>query len=181
MLEPEAVLSTRDEIKFVYTPLHGTGIRAVPALLDQFGFKYSIVQKQAVGDGRFPTVKSPNPENAEALELAIQQAEAEHADVVMATDPDADRMGVAVRDASGKMVLLTGNQIGSIMAYYRVDRLIAQGVLPAGLPQECGDHQDVCHDRPAEADRGAFRRQLHRDADRLQVHRREDARLRAGA
>ncbi|HZZ56510.1 MAG TPA: phospho-sugar mutase [Opitutaceae bacterium] len=132
MLEPEAVLTTRDEIKFVYTPLHGTGIRAVPVLLDEFGFKYSVVQKQAIGDGRFPTVKSPNPENAEALELAIQQAEAEHADVVMATDPDADRMGVAVRDAAGKMVLLTGNQIGSIMAYYRVDRLIAQGILTEG-------------------------------------------------
>ena len=129
MLEPEAVIGTRDKIKFVYTPLHGTGIRAVPVLLDEFGFQYSVVQKQAVGDGRFPTVKSPNPENAEALALAIEQAEEEEADVVMATDPDADRMGVAVRDAHGKMVLLTGNQIGSIMAYYRVDRLIAQGIL----------------------------------------------------
>jgi phosphoglucomutase len=129
MLEPEAVLATRDSIKFVYTPLHGTGIRAVPALLDQFGFRCSIVDSQALGDGRFPTVKSPNPENAEALELAIKQAEQEHADIVMATDPDADRMGVAVRNAGGKMVLLTGNQIGSIMAYYRVSRLIAQGIL----------------------------------------------------
>jgi phosphoglucomutase len=129
VLEAEAIISTRERIKFVYTPLHGTGIRAVPALLDQFNFRYSIVEAQAVGDGRFPTVKSPNPENAEALELAIQQAEKEKADVVMATDPDADRMGVAVRDASGKMVLLTGNQIGSIMAYYRVSRLIAQGIL----------------------------------------------------
>jgi phosphoglucomutase len=129
MLEPEAVLETRTKIKFVYTPLHGTGIRAVPAVLDQFGFKYSIVQAQAVGDGRFPTVKSPNPENAEALELAIKQAEAEKADVVLATDPDADRMGVAVRDAEGKMILLTGNQIGSIMAYYRCSRLVAQGIL----------------------------------------------------
>jgi phosphoglucomutase len=132
MLEPEAVIATRDKIKFVYTPLHGTGIRAVPGLLDQFGFRCSLVDKQALGDGRFPTVKSPNPENAEALELAIQQAEAEKADVVMATDPDADRMGVAVRDASGKMILLTGNQIGSIMAYYRVSRLFAQGILTEG-------------------------------------------------
>ncbi len=132
MLEPEAALATRDQLKFVYTPLHGTGIRAVPVLLDEFGFKYSIVEKQAVGDGRFPTVKSPNPENAEALELAIQQAEKEKADVVMATDPDADRMGVAVRDAGGKMILLTGNQIGSIMAYYRVSRLIAQGIITEG-------------------------------------------------
>jgi phosphoglucomutase len=132
LLEQAAVLETANKIKFVYTPLHGTGIRAIPALLDQFGFKYSIVEKQAVGDGRFPTVKSPNPENAEALELAIKQAEDEHADIVLATDPDADRMGVAVRDASGKMILLTGNQIGSIMAYYRTSRMIAQGILTDG-------------------------------------------------
>ncbi len=129
VLEPEAILETRDKIKFVYTPLHGTGIRAIPALLDRFEFRYSIVEAQSKGDGRFPTVKSPNPENAEALELAIKQAEAEKADVVMATDPDDDRMGVAVRDAGGKMVLLTGNQIGSIMAYYRCSRLVAQGIL----------------------------------------------------
>ena len=129
VLEPAAILETREKIKFVFTPLHGTGIRAVPALLDQFGFRYSIVEAQSTGDGRFPTVKSPNPENAEALELAIKQAEAEKADVVMATDPDADRMGVAVRDADGKMILFTGNQIGSIMAYYRCSRLVAQGIL----------------------------------------------------
>lgn len=129
VLEPEAILETRNRIKFVYTPLHGTGIRAVPALLDRFDFHYSIVEAQRRGDGRFPTVKSPNPENAEALELAIKQAEAEKADVVMATDPDCDRMGVAVRDADGKMILLTGNQIGSIIAYYRCSRLVAQGIL----------------------------------------------------
>jgi phosphoglucomutase len=128
-LEPGAISATREKIKFVYTSLHGTGIRAVPALLEKFGFHFSIVETQRKGDGRFPTVKSPNPENAEALELAIQQAEAEKADAVMATDPDADRMGVAVRDASGKMILLTGNQIGSIMAFYRCSRLAAQGVL----------------------------------------------------
>jgi phosphoglucomutase len=129
VLEPEAIAATRETIKFVYSPLHGTGIRAVPALLDRFGFRYSVVEAQRVGDSRFPTVKSPNPENAEALSLAIAQAEAEDADVVMATDPDCDRMGVAVRDATGKMVLLTGNQIGSIFAYYRISRLVAQGVL----------------------------------------------------
>jgi phosphoglucomutase len=129
LLEQQAVLETANKIKFVYTPLHGTGIRAVPGLLDMFGFKYSVVAKQAVGDGRFPTVKSPNPENAEALTLAIAQAEDEKADIVLATDPDADRMGVAVRDAEGKMVLLTGNMIGSIMAYYRTSRMIAQGIL----------------------------------------------------
>jgi phosphoglucomutase len=129
VLEAAAILETREKIKFVYTPLHGTGIRAIPALLDQFDFRYSVVEAQRQGDGRFPTVKSPNPENAEALELAIRQAEAEKADIVMATDPDCDRMGVAVRDADGNMVLLTGNQIGSIMAYYRCSRLLAQGIL----------------------------------------------------
>jgi phosphoglucomutase len=132
VLEAEAIIETRDRIKFVYTPLHGAGIRAIPALLDQFGFRYSVVAAQSKGDGRFPTVKSPNPENAEALALAIAQAEAEQADVVMATDPDDDRMGVAVRDAGGKMILLTGNQIGSIMAYYRCSRLVAQGILTEG-------------------------------------------------
>jgi phosphoglucomutase len=131
VLEPEAISATRGKIKFVYTPLHGTGIRAVPALLDRFGFAYSVVAAQKEGDGRFPTVKSPNPENAEALDLAMKQAEVEKADVVMATDPDCDRMGVAVRDASGKLILLSGNQIGSIMAYYRCSRLDAQGVLTA--------------------------------------------------
>jgi phosphoglucomutase len=129
VLEPEAIAATCDTIKFVYSPLHGTGIRAIPALLDRFGFRYSIVEAQRAGDSRFATVKSPNPENAEALSLAIAQAEAEGADAVMATDPDCDRMGVAVRDRAGKMVLLTGNQIGSIFAYYRISRLVARGIL----------------------------------------------------
>ena len=129
VLEPEAISATRDQIKVVYSPLHGTGVRATPALLERFGFRFSIVEAQRQGDSRFATVKSPNPENAEALSLAIAQAEQEQADVVMATDPDCDRMGVAVRDASGKMILLTGNQIGSIFAWYRTERLTAQGVL----------------------------------------------------
>jgi phosphoglucomutase len=129
VLEPDVIQATRDQIKLVYSPLHGTGIRATPALLDRFGFRYSIVEKQRQADSKFSTVKSPNPENAEALSLAIAQAEAEGADAVMATDPDCDRMGVAVRDRAGKMVLLTGNQIGSIFAYYRTSRLAAQGVL----------------------------------------------------
>jgi phosphoglucomutase len=129
VLETETIAQVADQIKFVYTPLHGTGVRAAPALLDCFGIKFSVVLAQTIGDPRFPTVKSPNPENAEALDLAMKQAEAEHADVVMATDPDCDRMGVAVRDAAGKLTLLTGNQIGSILAYFRCDRLKAHGVL----------------------------------------------------
>jgi phosphoglucomutase len=131
VLEPDVVSRTRDAIKFVYSPLHGTGSRAIPALLERFGFRFTVVEAQRQPDSRFSTVKSPNPENAEALTLAIAQAEQEQADIVMATDPDCDRMGVAVRDGSGKMILLSGNQIGSILAYYRTDRLIAQGVLTA--------------------------------------------------
>ena len=126
VLEPETMSGP---IKFVYTPLHGTGIRAAPALLDILGVHFSVVLAQSVGDPRFPTVKSPNPENAEALTLAMQQAEKEQADVVMATDPDCDRMGVAVRDASGKLVLLTGNMIGSVMAYFRCERMFAHRLL----------------------------------------------------
>ena len=87
------------------------------------------VAAQDVQDGRFPTVASPNPENAPALKMAVDQAEAEGADIVIGTDPDCDRMGVAARDARGRMVLLTGNEVGSLLAYYRVRTLVGQGVI----------------------------------------------------
>jgi phosphoglucomutase len=89
-------------------------------MLRSFGFEVLTVPEQDVQDGRFPTVESPNPENAPALKMAIDLALAQGAEIVIGTDPDADRMGVAVRDASGGMVLLTGNQIGSLMAWYRL-------------------------------------------------------------
>lgn len=129
VLEPQAIQAAREKLKIVFTPIHGTGIKIVPRLLEKFGFNFSVVPAQKDGDGRFPTVKSPNPENAEALELAIAQAKQEGADLVIATDPDADRMGVAVRNAAGEMELLTGNQIGSILAFYRTDRFFAKGIL----------------------------------------------------
>lgn len=129
VLEPDVIKQTASELKFVYTPIHGVSIKTIPHLLDRFGFQYSVVEEQAKGDARFPTVKSPNPENAEALELAKQQAEKEGADLVIGTDPDDDRMGVYVRNGKGEMELLTGNKIGSIMAYYRTDRFFAQGVI----------------------------------------------------
>ena len=91
--------------------------------------KYSTVPEQEIQDGRFPTVKSPNPENAEALTLGIALAKKEGADLLVATDPDCDRMGVAVRNEAGELELLTGNQIGSLMAWYRVTKLIEQGVI----------------------------------------------------
>jgi len=116
--------------QIVFSPIHGTGaISSVPAL-KALGVKVIEVPEQMVQDARFPTVKSPNPENAEALAMAIAKAEEVGADVVVATDPDADRMGVAVRDRSGEMVLLTGNQIGTIMAEYRISVLKDAEVIP---------------------------------------------------
>ena len=116
--------------KVVYTNLHGTGGRCIVPILKQIGCNVSTVQEQDVLDGRFPTVASPNPENAPALDMAIAQADAENADLVIATDPDSDRMGIAVRDtATGKMVLLTGNQTGCLMAWYRCMSAIELGII----------------------------------------------------
>jgi phosphoglucomutase len=116
--------------QIVFTPIHGTGaISSIPAL-KELGVEVIEVPEQMVQDARFPTVKSPNPENAEALAMAIAKANEVGADVVVATDPDADRMGVAVRDRSGEMVLLTGNQIGTIMAEYRISVLKDAEVIP---------------------------------------------------
>ena len=129
LLEPELIRREGGKLKIVYTPLHGTGIKIIPEMLKDLGFNIIVVPEQATGDGRFPTVKSPNPENSEALALGIQLAEKERAGLVIATDPDADRMGVAVRTGDGKMELLTGNQIGSILANYRLDRMFENHVL----------------------------------------------------
>ena len=118
ILRPEVFSAT--SAKVVYTNLHGTGARCIVPLLRELGCAVSTVPAQDVQDGRFPTVKSPNPENAPALDMAIAQADAEGADLVIATDPDSDRMGIAVRDkATGKMTLLTGNQTGCLLAWYR--------------------------------------------------------------
>lgn len=106
--------------RVVFTNLHGTGGHINVPLLRSFGFEVLTVPEQDVQDGRFPTVESPNPENAPALQMAIELAEQSGAELVIGTDPDADRMGVVVRDANGQMVLLTGNQIGSLMAWYRL-------------------------------------------------------------
>lgn len=116
--------------KVVFTPIHGTGgVQCVP-LLKSLGIEVIEVEPQDQMDGAFPTVKSPNPENAEALDLGMKKAEETQADVVLGTDPDGDRMGLAVRDASGKLVLLSGNQIGSVLAEYRIQSLKDGGILP---------------------------------------------------
>lgn len=118
ILRPEVFSGT--SAKVVYTNLHGTGGRCIVPLLRKLGCNVSTVAAQDVQDGRFPTVASPNPENAPALDMAIAQANAENADLVIATDPDSDRMGIAVRNkATGEMELLTGNQTGCLMAWYR--------------------------------------------------------------
>jgi len=106
--------------KVVFTNLHGTGGTIVAPMMRELGFDVLTVPEQDIQDGRFPTVDSPNPENAPALKMAIDLAEKEGAEIVIGTDPDSDRMGIAARDASGRMALLTGNQIGSLMAWYRV-------------------------------------------------------------
>jgi phosphoglucomutase len=128
ILNRELIGRTRD-LKIVYTPIHGTGSVIVKPMLRKLGLNFSIVSEQDQFDGRFPTVKSPNPENAEALNLGISLAQKENADLVIATDPDCDRLGVAVRTSSGEMKLLSGNQIGSLLAWYRAKTFFDLGIL----------------------------------------------------
>jgi phosphoglucomutase len=128
ILDPQIIYDAKS-LRIIYTPLHGTGSVIIKPMLKKLGFNFTVVPEQDRFDGRFPTVKSPNPENAEALTSAIDLAENENADLVVATDPDCDRMGAAVRAKDGKMKLLTGNQIGSLLAWYRIKTLFDQGVL----------------------------------------------------
>lgn len=121
-LSPESVAKFKD-MKIVYTPLHGAGVRLTPASLRNFGFENIItVPEQCVLDGNFPTVVSPNPENREAMTLAIKLAEKEQADLVMATDPDSDRLALALRNAKGEYVLLNGNQTLVLLMCYQLTR-----------------------------------------------------------
>ena len=115
--------------KVVYTNLHGTGGVIIVPMLRELGFEVITVPEQDGGDGRFPTVESPNPENAPALAKAIALAEEVGADAVIGTDPDCDRMGVAVRNGDGEMELLTGNQIGSLLGWYRIKTMFELGWL----------------------------------------------------
>ena len=137
VIEEEMLKKEGAKLRVVYSPLHGTGVRIVPAMLKGVGVEASLVASQEKGDGRFPTVKSPNPENGEALALGIEQAKKEKADLVLATDPDADRMGVAVRNSSGEYELITGNQIGSLLSAYRIDRMRAKGWIRPGEEKCC--------------------------------------------
>ena len=123
------VVRAAKSLRIVFTPLHGTGSVTLKPMLKRLGFNFEIVAKQDRFDPRFPTVKSPNPENAEALQMGIALAQQKKSDLVIATDPDCDRLGVAVRSSTGAMKLISGNQIGSLLAYYRIKTLFDTGVL----------------------------------------------------
>src|SRR5438067_2311355 len=131
ILDPQIIREAKS-LRIVYSPLHGTGRVIIEPMLKRLGFNFDVVPGQDRFDGRFSTVKSPNPENAEALSMAIDLARKKGADLVVATDPDCYRMGAAVRTKTGKMELLTGNQIGSLIAYYRTKTLFDRGILNKG-------------------------------------------------
>ena len=121
-LSPEAVAKHRD-MKIVYTPCHGTGVMIIPQLMKELGFEnFTTVEEQCVIDGNFPTVKSPNPEEPATLSMAIEKAKRINADMVCASDPDADRLGIAVKNDKGEWVLINGNQTCIMFTYYILRR-----------------------------------------------------------
>ena len=129
-LSLDAVRETKGKVKIVYTPLHGTGYKPVTKTFERMGVDYVTVPEQCIPDGNFPTVITPNPENPEALSMAIRLAESTGANVVIGTDPDSDRMGIALKGADGKMVVLNGNQIGVLMLDYVIRRKKETGTMP---------------------------------------------------
>ena len=157
-VSPEAIARQKD-MKIVYSPLHGCGVRLVPEFLKRLGFTDVIhVPEQDVNDGNFPTVVSPNPEESSALKMALEKAESENADLVMATDPDADRVGIAVRNAEGRLQLLNGNQTAALITYYLLSSLklkgklassdyIAKTIVTTGLLAKMAEHYGIeCFD-----------------------------------
>jgi len=128
-LNPEIIRRNAD-MGIVYTPLHGTGYKMVPQVLRMYGFNnIHSVEAQSITDGNFPTLRSPNPEDPEALAMALSLAREKNADLVMATDPDADRLGIAVRKPSGEFVLLNGNQTAALLTWYIVSQKKQKGEL----------------------------------------------------
>lgn len=129
-LHPEAVAEVSDTFKLVYTPFHGTGSRPVQAILNKMGFKnVLVVKEQDTEDGNFPTVKSPNPEDKDGFELAINMAKNNDVDIIVGTDPDCDRVGIVVRDASGVYRTLSGNQTGALLCEYILSSKAEKGLL----------------------------------------------------
>jgi len=155
-IHPEAVLAQKD-LKIVFSPIHGTGITIVPKMLAAWGFEnVSVVAEQATPDGDFPTVIYPNPEEEDAMALAKKKGEEIDADLVLATDPDADRVGIAVKNNKGQFQLLNGNQIGSLLVYYVLSAksdlkqlganpYIVKTIVTSNLQADIADHYGVKH------------------------------------
>lgn len=157
-LSPEAIQNQHD-LKIVFTPIHGTGITLIPPVLKKLGFTHvHIVEEQATPDGNFPTVVYPNPEESDALSLALDKARSIDADLVMGTDPDGDRVGIAAKNQKGEFQLLNGNQTGSILIHYLLKKwkehnkltgkqFIAKTIVTTDLIRNIADHYQVdCYD-----------------------------------
>lgn len=157
-LSPQAIQNQHD-LKIVFTPIHGTGITLVPPVLKRLGFTHvHIVEEQATPDGNFPTVVYPNPEESEALSLALDQARSIDADLLMGTDPDADRVGIATKNQKGEFQLLNGNQTGSMLIHYLLKKwkennkltgkqFIAKTIVTTDLIRSIADYYQVdCYD-----------------------------------
>lgn len=130
-INPELIKEKGESLKFVYTPFHGTGNKPVRKILDRVGFKnVLVVKEQELPDGDFPTVKSPNPENKEGFKIAIELAKKNSADLIIGTDPDADRVGILVKDKTGEYINLTGNQTGVLLCEYILSMRKELGTLP---------------------------------------------------
>ena len=154
VLHPECIKAHHD-IKIVYTPLHGTGIKLIPTMLERLGFtNVNVVKAQAVPDGNFPTTPSPNPEEHAAMKMAVELAKEIDADIVFASDPDADRVGVAVKKPNGEWMLLNGNQTLSVIIYYLLKEwkdkgkitgkeFIIKTIVTSELPAEIAKKQGV--------------------------------------
>ena len=157
-LSPEAIKNQHD-LKIVYTPIHGSSIKLVPPALEKLGFtNVHIVASQAEPDGDFPTVVYPNPEESDALSIALEEAKSLDADLVMGTDPDADRVGIAVKNLQGEFEILNGNQTGSMLVYYlllkwqeagKLDgkQFVAKTIVTTELIRKIAEHFEVdCYD-----------------------------------
>jgi phosphoglucomutase len=130
LIHATEAIQKADDLKIVYTSIHGAGITMVPKALEAIGFKnIRVVEEQATPDGNFSTVQSPNPEEREALSMALKLADEVGADLVIGTDPDTDRVGLAIRDAQGKMTLLNGNQAACLLVYYELERMHEKNML----------------------------------------------------
>lgn len=130
-IDRDVIKKAAKSLKILYTPFHGTGYKLVPRVLTELGFEnISYVKEQMIPDGNFPTVKSPNPENSEGFKMAIEEGEKINADIIIGTDPDADRVAAVVRDKNGEYKVLSGNQTGSLMLDYIINARKRKGALP---------------------------------------------------